>query len=311
MYDCFLQFCKDNGYTPISQKEEIFNNTTKIKYICPLHGEKETAHRYIISGKKCRECSYMERKTRWDDKKEERVEQLYQKLVNKCAENGYELVTKKNDIGTYRSYIEYECPIHGLHRMKIGNLLSGKKCPDCQHQKCSERLRLSQSEVISQVEQCGGQILNPEDYINNSERNLEITCPRCGNIFTTSLVLFTQHGGQLCQDCYRKESIGENKIRKFLETHNIRFNPEHWFNDCRDQWPLRFDFYLPEMNTVIEFDGEQHYVDNHYFDFVYDTNKKHDAIKNEYCEQKGISMIRIPYWDMEKIEAILIKHLFT
>jgi len=64
--------------------------------------------------------------------------------------------------------------------------------------------------------------------------------------------------------------------------------------------PLPFDFYLPEVNTCIEYDGEQHYKpyrfsqDEKYIKKLEKT-KQHDLIKNLYCKENGIRLIRIPY----------------
>lgn len=113
----------------------------------------------------------------------------------------------------------------------------------------------------------------------------------------------------MCEDCYKKESIGEIKVRHFLEEHNLNFKPEYWFPDCRDINPLPFDFYLPDYNTIIEFDGIQHFYDTHYFNTSFEKNKKHDRIKNEYCDEHNINLIRIPYWDINKVDEILTDSL--
>ena len=101
------------------------------------------------------------------------------------------------------------------------------------------------------------------------------------------------------------------KIRKYLELHNIDFYPEHWFPDCRDEKPLPFDFYLYNNNIAIEFDGEQHFEDTHYFNYSIEKNRLHDEIKTDYCRKNDIKLIRIPYWDLNKIDKILDKELFT
>lgn len=103
---------------------------------------------------------------------------------------------------------------------------------------------------------------------------------------------------------HQKESSGEKIIREFLETHNITYQQEKRFSDCRDNKPLPFDFYLPDRNTCIEFDGQQHYEP------IYNENRlaicqKHDQIKNNYCEQNNITLIRIPYYEGNNINEIL------
>lgn len=147
--------------------------------------------------------------------------------------------------------------------------------------------------------------MNKTDYKNRFEKNLQILCPECGKPFFTSLVLFTQHGGQVCDACLGAESVGEQRIRRYLEAHKIKFVPQKWFLDCRDIRPLPFDFYLPDYNTLIEFDGRQHFGETDYFTYSFEETKKHDEIKNTYCKANGIYLMRIPYWNMDKIEAIL------
>lgn len=134
------------------------------------------------------------------------------------------------------------------------------------------------------------------------EVNAEDLPPAC----TTSLRLFCQHGGQACPNCRDTESIGEKKIRLYLENHKIAFDQEKWFPDCRDINPLPFDFYLPNSNKIIEFDGRQHYESSSLF---YHTPLQeqisHDEIKNKYCKDNNIDLLRIPYWEINNIDNIL------
>ena len=94
-----------------------------------------------------------------------------------------------------------------------------------------------------------------------------------------------------------------------LEEQNIDYVQEKWFSDCRDTNPLPFDFYLPKYNICIEFDGEQHFKDNHFFNFSFNLNRKHDNIKNEYCKNNNIKLIRISYLKIDSIQSILHNEL--
>lgn len=76
--------------------------------------------------------------------------------------------------------------------------------------------------------------------------------------------------------------------------------------------PLPFDFYLPELNICIEYDGEQHFKENRHFggkEYLEKT-KYHDQIKNEYCKNNNIKLIRIKYCDniKEKLLGIIPKN---
>ena len=60
-------------------------------------------------------------------------------------------------------------------------------------------------------------------------------------------------------------------------------------------------------NLIIEFDGRQHFESVYNRD--YETTKRHDAIKNQYCQDNNIDILRIPYWDEDNIESIIINKL--
>lgn len=246
----------------------------------------------------CDECKFKHRQ-----------ENLYIKACEACEKKGYILLSNKNEILCNISYIRYLCPLHGEHKMRVANLIYGKGCPDCVRLNNSERFRLSPDEVEKRVRECGGKLLNKDDYINRTEKNLLIECFECGKPFTTSLVLFTQHDGQLCEHCKSVESMGEKRIRNYLEDNQIDFIPQKWFLDCKDKRPLPFDFYLPEYNILIEFDGRQHFGETNYFTYSFEETKRHDKIKDNYCKVNCIYLIRIPYWDYNKIEEILDNEL--
>ena len=132
-----------------------------------------------------------------------------------------------------------------------------------------------------------------------------ILCPICKKPFTTSLRNFTQHKGQVCEECAKKKSIGEKRIEQYLIKNSIKYIPQYWFKDCRDIKPLPFDFYLPDLNTVCEFDGRQHFEETDYFRHDLNSTREHDKIKNQYCTDNSINIIRIPYYDIDKIDEIL------
>lgn len=117
----------------------------------------------------------------------------------------------------------------------------------------------------------------------------------CGNYTTVSSNNLRQgkYGTQSCGKCH--SSHGQNKIREILRSNHVNFIEEYRFKDCKDQRPLPFDFFV-ESTYIIEFDGMQHFkeVDNNFFN--HQLTKKHDKIKNNYCKQNNIPIIRIPYY---------------
>lgn len=104
-----------------------------------------------------------------------------------------------------------------------------------------------------------------------------------------------------------KSSKGEEKIEQILISNNIKFEREKSFPTC-GKGMFRFDFYLPNINTCIEYDGEQHFHPVEYFGGEDAFNKQvtYDNIKNEWCKKQGVNLIRIPYTDYDKIDISYI-----
>ncbi|HFD2052073.1 TPA: hypothetical protein ACF2DE_002804 [Clostridium perfringens] len=112
------------------------------------------------------------------------------------------------------------------------------------------------------------------------------------------------HGCPICN-----ESRGERVIRLYLESNNIEFKQEYRFVDCRHKRELPFDFYIPQYNLCIEFDGIQHYKTSNFFggEIVFKNTKIRDRIKNKYCKENRINLLRIPYYKLDNVGNILDK----
>lgn len=114
-------------------------------------------------------------------------------------------------------------------------------------------------------------------------------------------------GNTMSCGCMR--SRGEELIGRILSCLNIDFKNNYHFIDCKNPKTdkfLYFDFYLLNYNICIEYDGEQHYTYSNTgkgwntYDNFKDTQYR-DSIKDQYCKDHNIPLIRIPYWDYEKL----------
>lgn len=120
----------------------------------------------------------------------------------------------------------------------------------------------------------------------------------CGNIhFVSSHHLIS---GQI-QSCGCGKSRGEDKISQILKNKNIFFETQKTFPDLlsNKNWKLRFDFYFPEYNICLEYQGIQHYDSTN--KFYSDEGQERDNIKRDYCKNNNIKLIEIPYTDYDKI----------
>ena len=230
----------------------------------------------------------------------------YANCLKQCNLHGYTLLSTPNDMKRNSSNIEYICPRHGVQTIKEHNMEYGKGCRKCANEANAQKYKKETKEVSKHIEKCGGILMNPLEYVNQAKKNLLISCPLCKHPFVTSYRVFTQHGGQLCNGCSDgKRSIGEKYIKQYLDEHKLEYIEQYWFPDCRDVNPLPFDFYLPSENLIIEFDGRQHFGETGYFSYSYEETHRHDEIKNNYCKSHNITLIRIPYWHINKIYSIL------
>ena len=114
--------------------------------------------------------------------------------------------------------------------------------------------------------------------------------------------------GIRCPIC--NKSNGEEEVERILNKYNIKYKYQQYFNDCRDKNPMPFDFYIKDYNTIIEFDGEQHFkIKFSMTENEFENIKKHDKIKTQYCKDNNIKLIRIPYWEFNNIENIICQEL--
>ena len=102
-------------------------------------------------------------------------------------------------------------------------------------------------------------------------------------------------------------SYGSQKVQTFLDKYSIKYKKEKTFPDCKNIKVLKFDFYLLDYNICIEYDGEQHFKPNKLIGGVeaLEKLKIHDEIKNKYCLNNDVVLLRIPYTKQKNIHNIL------
>lgn len=145
----------------------------------------------------------------------------------------------------------------------------------------------------------------PNQNYDGWDNPLEVICS-CGNHYITSLSHFMFDNKIQCNECSKRKSKNEKLIEVFLEVYHINFIREYRFEDCKDKYPLPFDFYLPDYNMCIEVDGEQHYKPVQFGNVAlekaiknFEKVKSRDNIKTQYCLDNDIILLRISYEDIK------------
>lgn len=114
----------------------------------------------------------------------------------------------------------------------------------------------------------------------------------CGNIcYKTTSAL---KKNKICSCGCITQSKGSLTIEKLLQENKISFIKEYKFENCKNINSLPFDFYLPDYNILIEFDGEQHFKSKPHFDDIKYIHNN-DIIKNNFCFENQLYLIRISY----------------
>lgn len=130
----------------------------------------------------------------------------------------------------------------------------------------------------------------------------EFECGLCGKHFTARITDIVDNS-KTCCGC-QTMSKGENRILKILSRNNITFDKEKSFDGCINpvtNAKLKFDFYLPDYNICIEYDGEQHFKEVPFCPDTLEERQERDRIKDIFCKNNNIKLIRIPYTDFKQI----------
>lgn len=136
----------------------------------------------------------------------------------------------------------------------------------------------------------------------------------CGSFATVSSSCLIQGDTNSC-GCLH--SVGEEKIGKILTKSQISFQREYSFQDLLGvKKPLRFDFAVFENEKIkylIEYQGEQHFYPVEFFGGIeqFSLQQDYDTRKKEYCQNNGIPLVLISYFDLEKIDLNMIEERYN
>ena len=266
---------------------DYINSKSNVVIICRIHGEFAQRPQEHWNGSGCPKCGLL-------------------KISNKNSSNTTEFVEKSIVIheNTYdyslvnyinaRNKVVIICPIHGEFAQQPTHHLNGHGCEKCGNIKKGEsKIANLPGFKVRGVEVHG----NRYDYslviYTKNHNKIKIKCNRCGCIFLQTPGNHLQGIG--CPKC--NFSKGEKKIAEFLADNKIKFASQYRFKkSVVSVYP--YDFYLPELNIIIEYQGEQHYSFNKHFhrtQFNFIKRIHTDLTKKIYCRENGIEFIEIKY----------------
>lgn len=200
--------------------------------------------------------------------------------------------------------IKVKCDKGHIYETNLDTFKGTVNKKGCRCRKCSGSHKHTIEDVKDFANKYNYEVIS-DTYINN-KTHLIFKCPK-DHTFPMRFDHFKN--GTRCPFC--RESKGEKDILKYLDKHDIKYIRQYRYEDCKDTRTLPFDFYLPDYNTCIEYDGELHYktIDFYGGDEELKKQQCRDNIKTHYCKNNNIKLIRIPYWELKNINKILSENL--
>lgn len=176
-------------------------------------------------------------------------------------------------------------------------------CFVCGNRKISQALTMSEDEFISMLKLVNDSIFVIDGYTNASN-HVNVRCAICD--YEWSPVAKSLLQGVGCPQC--ASSHGERIIRNYLNRYNVVYTPQKTFDNLigLGNGLLSYDFYLPEYNLLIEYQGEYHDGTAQIQTIEeFKKQQEHDKRKREYAKIHNFKMLEIWYWDFDNIEEIL------
>lgn len=265
------------------------NVNDPVEIVCPTHGSFwQTLCIHTSSGSGCPKCA------RENDKltTEQFIERS--KLVH-----GNRYNYSKVQYHTNVSMVTITCPEHGDFVQRAGSHLAGSKCKKC----FLEENRKSTEQFIEDAKRLHG---DKYDYsrvkYHGNKKPVEIVCPTHGSFWQKPNSHLTSRNG--CRFCM--ESKGERAIEMLLKKYQINHIREYRLVP----YLYRYDFYLPDLNIYIEFNGLQHYkpVDMFGGEAAFWKVKENDKIKKELVKASDSHLIILSYLHLndDSVEKELI-----
>lgn len=282
----------------IYDKVNYVNNKSNIIITCKKHGDFSQTPKSHLKGGGCSKCAILYRSI-----KRQKGLSYYLNLFNNKHGNTYDY-SKITHIDRNTDIITVTCKKHGDFKTKVGrHVYYG--CSICGHDSTASIRSLGIDEFIQRSSKKHS---NRYDYSKSIYESINkkviIICKEHGEFMqspTTHMI------GAGCPNC-KNVSRGENEVHRVLQEYNYNFIQQYTFNDCKHKHVLKFDFFLPEYNMCIEFDGIQHFdTKNSRF---YDPDLTiRDEIKNKYCLDNNIKLLRIPYNKLKRVEKIILENM--
>ena len=295
----FISACKKRYGDKFTYDKVRFKNLSeKVIITCPIHGDFETVPRQFLQAEfGCSKCYNDSRRVNKPQKKtaEEKRLQKQEEWIQECKiihNNKYDYSKVVYNKGKEKVCII--CPEHGEFWQTPNSHKRGCGCPKCSYVDRAQKSRISQQEFEKRANEKWNRRYTYGLY-KGMHNYIEVTCPDHGVFYVTPHNHLVDCG---CPEC--SKSFGETIITQYLKKNNILFISQYQIQITKSINPsgvAKIDFYLPEHNIFIEYNGIQHYIPVEHFggDTKFNQQVLRDDYVREYCKEHQINLLEIPY----------------
>ena len=284
--------------------EPYIGRTKRIIMKCLLHNiECRKTPSEVINGSGCYLCGIEKVKEAQFISQEEFESRVYYK-------NPHIKIIGKYTGAT--NLIECHCLKHSIDFVRLALSLYNDNCgcDECHKELIRQITGFSKEQYIEILHFNFPHIDLTGEY-GSLQEETDFYCHKCDTSWNERPILVKNRGCPMCEN-----NKTENLVGSILNDYDIKYKRQYTFEGCKDKRKLPFDYYLPDYHVLIEYDGEQHYYpvgfgcrneQEKYEKFMY--IQKHDMIKNNYCTDNNIPIIRIPYWEKKNMQEFLLSKL--
>ena len=263
-------------------------------------------------GQRCPKCSLNSRV-----KSRTKTQEQFIKEVDDCYGKGAYTVIGKYTTALSKVEVKHnDCG--NIYLTKPADFIQGHGCPKCAYKVRASKIGVNQRTSFSEIETSIHMLLGddfvvtePKGGYKGNRQKLSIKHLPCGNTFLARYSDLQRNIKQ-CTWCSKsRRSFGETIIYRYLtEDLSMVKDKDFYYGytgfNLYDKNKLHFDFYIPKLKLAIEYDGVQHYRPISYFGGIksYNTIIEHDKLKDTYCKNNGINLLRLSYLDNSKDKIV-------
>lgn len=272
----------------------------KVKIKCPKHGIFEITPNNLLNGHGCPFCG--------NERKGNYMKSNTLDFINKAKEIFPQYDYSKVNYINKAIKVQIICPTHGIFYKRPNDLLNHHGCKQCGQEHLHDLFSMTTEQFIRKA-----QSIHPDyDYSKvvyyNTRTKVKIICKKHGEFEISPDSLLRGSGCVICNN-----SIGELSIKNWLDNHNIKYEAQKKFENLSLKKQLSYDFFIPEKDLLIEFNGEQHYrlVPRFHKKGVYDLRNQfmRDKLKRDYAVKNNYELLIVDWDELKNLDVILSKKI--